>query len=205
MIYELRTYDLHPHAVPEAEKRITASHERGNLRELVACFHSEIGPLNQVTQILEHDGSDEIAGNSRNVDHDLDDLVVSVSSELFTPFAISPRIEPANIGPFFEIRKYVYQAGELPKVIAAWEAALPARLPLGPLAAIWHSTDESRNTLVHIWPYASLDARMEIRRKARETGLWPPLAYCRRNGLPEYKLIRMENRIVMASEVSPLR
>mgnify|MGYP001604159849 CR=1 FL=1 len=201
MIYELRTYDLRPHAVPEAEKRIKASHERGNLPDLVACFHTEIGPLNQVTEILEHDGSHDSRAKLENTDRDLEDLVVSVSSQLFTPFAVSPRFETADVGPFFEIRTYIYSSGELPKIIEAWTAALPNRLALGPLTAVWHSADESRNTLVHIWPYASLDARMEIRRRARETGLWPPLAYCRRNSLPEYKLVRMETRIVVESGI----
>ena len=45
MIYEVRTYDLLPHSLPEVEKRFGEAYEkRKAISPLAAFFHTEIGP-----------------------------------------------------------------------------------------------------------------------------------------------------------------
>ena len=52
MIYEVRTYDLKPRAVPEVEKRFGEAYEkRKKHSELAAFWHTEIGPLNQIVHV----------------------------------------------------------------------------------------------------------------------------------------------------------
>ena len=52
MIYELKTYDLQPHSVPEVERRFAEAYQRRrDISPMAAEFHTEIGPLNQVVQI----------------------------------------------------------------------------------------------------------------------------------------------------------
>ena len=52
MIYEVRTYDLKPHAVGEVEKRFGEAYEhRKKLSPLAAFWHTEIGPLNQIIHV----------------------------------------------------------------------------------------------------------------------------------------------------------
>jgi len=52
MIYEVRTYDLQPHSIPEVEKRFGEAYEyRKKVSPLAAFFHTEIGPLNQIIHI----------------------------------------------------------------------------------------------------------------------------------------------------------
>jgi hypothetical protein len=207
MIYDVRTYDLRPHSVAEVEKRLGEAYERRTGGpELAASFHTEIGPLNQIVQIRPHASLEERASaEAASWFPDVGEFVVGERSQLFVPFAISPELRPGTVGPFFEVRTYRYADGDLPKIVAAWEVALPGRLEWGPMVGVWHSEGEGVNTLMHIWPYASLDARWELRAKIREAELWPPMAVARRHGLPGYKLLHMENKIVVPSAFSPLQ
>jgi len=199
MGYHIRTYDLEPHAVTEAERRLADACAAGIASgSLAASFHTEIGPLNQVIQIW----TDALPAAA--ADAAIEDLVVERQSDEFVPFAISPRIVPASVGPFFEVRRYSYAAGDLPNIVAAWEAALPTRLALGPLVLVASSETDSVNELLHIWPYRTLDDRSQLRTTVRETGLWPPHAAAQTLGLEPFEFIRMENKIVMPAAFSPL-
>jgi hypothetical protein len=52
MIYEFRTYTLHPRTLPEFLKRWTDALEpRLKLSPLAAFWYTEIGPLNQVIHV----------------------------------------------------------------------------------------------------------------------------------------------------------
>jgi hypothetical protein len=198
MLYEVRTYDVRPNAVAEVELRLaTALESRGRLVDLVGSFHTEIGPLNQIVQILRH------AGAAKREQAPAD--VVDARSDVFVPFDVSPEIVPGAPGPFYEIRIYEYADGDLPKIVAAWEAALPGRLGHSPLVFVGSSETGGGNKLLHVWPYRSLDERWAVRARIREAGVWPPLAVARKRGLPEYELLRMENKIVLPSAYSPLQ
>ncbi|GIT44696.1 MAG: hypothetical protein Ct9H300mP11_26320 [Chloroflexota bacterium] len=51
MIYEVRTYDLKPRAIPQAEEAFAgALASQGEIRPIAAFWHTEIGPLNQIIQ-----------------------------------------------------------------------------------------------------------------------------------------------------------
>ena len=52
MIYEFRTYTLHPRTLPEFMKRWTEALEpRLKLSKLAAFWYTEIGPLNQIVHV----------------------------------------------------------------------------------------------------------------------------------------------------------
>ena len=56
MIYEMRTYDLKPHSVPEVEQRFAEAYEIRKKHSLLSAFwHTEIGPLNQIIHIWQYD------------------------------------------------------------------------------------------------------------------------------------------------------
>ena len=100
----------------------------------------------------------------------ISEFIVNQQADIMIPFAISPELKPGKVGPYFEMRVYTYASGELPKLVKAWEKALPARLEFGPVTAVWYSELGGLNKFVHIWPYATLDARVETRRKAQAAG-----------------------------------
>ncbi|MBI4207130.1 MAG: NIPSNAP family protein [Betaproteobacteria bacterium] len=212
MIYEVRTYDLKPHSLPEVEKRFGEAYEkRKKYSELAAFWHTEIGPLNQIIHVWPYKDLEERSRIRAAAVKDgvwppkTSEFMLSQRSDIMIPFAISPEIKPGKVGPYFEMRTYTYASGELPKIVKAWEKAIPARLQFGPVTAIWYSELGGLNKFVHIWPYPTLDARVETRKKAQAAGAWPPSVVVKKEGLEEYRLLAQENKIVMPSAFSPLQ
>ncbi len=210
MIFEMRTYDLKPRSLPEVEKRFGESYEkRRKYSELAAFWHTEIGPLNQIIHVWPYQDLEErnriraASVKDGAWPPDTGEFIVAMRSEIMIPFAISPELKPGKVGPYFEIRTYTYAPGDLPKLMQVWEKAVPARMKFSPLCAAWYSELGGLNKFVHIWPYPSLDARNDVRRKAQAAGVWPPSAT--KLGMPEYRLTSQENKIVMPSSFSPLQ
>lgn len=212
MIYEMRTYDLKPHSLPEVEKRFGEAYEkRKKYSELAAFWHTEIGPLNQIIHVWPYKDLEERGRIRAAAVKDgawppkTSEFMVTQRSDIMIPFAFSPEIKPGKMGPYFEMRTYTYASGELPKFAQLWEKALPARLTVGPVCAVWYSELGGLNKFVHIWPYPTLDARNETRKKAQATGMWPPSAVAKKEGLPVYQLLAQENKILMPAAFSPLQ
>ena len=214
MIYEVRTYDLKPHSLPEVEKRFAEAYEhRKQFSQLAAFWHTEIGPLNQIIHVWPYKDLEErakirdtaVKEGAGKWPPKTAEFMVSQRSDIFIPFAFSPEIKPGKQGPFFEMRVYTYATGQLPNLTRAWEAAIPNRLKHGPVTAILYSELGGLNQFVHIWPYKTLDERWAMRKKMRETGEWPPSVVAKKKGLPDYHLVHQENKILMPSAFSPLQ
>lgn len=212
MIYEVRTYDLKPHSVSEVEKRFGEAYEfRKKLSPLAAFWHTEIGPLNQIIHVWPYKDMAERerirgeAAASGNWPPKIGEFVLNMRTEIFIPFAFSPEIKPGKMGPIFEMRTYTHAPGELGRVTKTWEKALPARVKISPLVAMWYAECGNVNRFVHIWSYPTLEARNEMRNKALAEGVWPPSLVAKKEGLPEVTLVAQENKIVMPSAFSPLQ
>ena len=212
MIYEVRTYDLKPHSVPEVEKRFGEAYEfRKKLSPLAAFWHTEIGPLNQIIHVWPYKDMAEReriraeAAASGNWPPKIGEFVLNMRTEIFIPFSFSPEIKPGKMGPIFEMRTYTHAPGEQGRVAKTWEKALPARVKISPLVAMWYAECGSVNRFVHIWSYPTLEARNETRKKALAEGVWPPSLVAKKEGLPEVTLVAQENKIVMPSAFSPLQ
>ena len=212
MIYEVRTYDLKPHTLPEVEKRFGEAYEkRKQYSELAAFWHTEIGPLNQIIHVwpykdlAERDRIRAAAVKDSAWPPRIAEFTLTQRSDIMVPFPISPEMKAGKMGPYFEIRTYTYASGELPKIMKAWERAIPARVQLSPVAAIWYGELGGLNKFVHIWPFKTLDERNEVRRKAVAAGVWPPSTLAKKEGLADYHLLAQENKIVMPSAFSPLQ
>jgi hypothetical protein len=212
MIYEVRTYDLKPHSVPEVEKRFGEAYEyRKKLSPLAAFWHTEIGPLNQIIHVwpykdmAERDRIRNEAVAAGNWPPKIGEFVLNMRTEIFIPFPFSPELKPGKMGPIFEMRTYTHAPGEMPKVAKTWEKALPARVKISPLVAMWYAECGNVNRFVHIWSYPTLQARNDGRQQALATGVWPPSLVAKREGLPEVTLTAQENKIVMPSAFSPLQ
>ena len=121
MIYEMRTYDLKPHSVPEVEARFAEAYEHRKKHSLLAAFwHTEIGPLNQIVHIwpykdmAERTKIREAAVKDGTWPPKIKDYVVAMRSDIFTPLSMSPELKPASVGPYFEMRTYTLaNSGEL--------------------------------------------------------------------------------------------
>lgn len=212
MIYEMRTYDLKPRGLHEVEKRFGEAYEkRKKYSELAAFWHTEIGPLNQIIHVwpykdlAERDRIRAAAAKEAGWPPDIKDYIAAQRSDIMMPFDISPEMKPGKMGPFFEMRTYTYAAGELPVIRKTWENAIQVRLQFGPVCALWYSELGALNKFVHIWPYQSLNQRMEIRDKAQATGMWPPGKKAVKEGGRDYNVVMQENKILVPSSFSPLQ
>lgn len=208
MIYEVRTYSLKPRSLPEVLKRFGEAYpKRAQFSELFAFWYTEIGPLNQIVHVWPYkDLAERTRIRAEAVKAGVwppktQEFITTMQSDIFMPMVEVP---PATgkVGPFFEMRTYTFSAGDLPKIKASWEKALPGRQKFSPILALWYSDVGELNTFVHIWPYASLNERMDIRKKAVDSGVWPPKLG---EGDTPYTLLTQESKILLAAPFSPLQ
>jgi hypothetical protein len=212
MIYEVRTYHVKPGTLQEVEQRFGEAYEkRKKLSEMAAFWHTEIGPLNQIIHVWPYKNlaeRDRIRAESWKVEGwppKIGEFLLEQRSDIMIPFAISPEIKPGKMGPYFEMRTYTYENGELPVITKLWESAIAERLKVSPVCAIWYSELGGLNKFVHVWPYKTLDERNETRAKMQASGLWPPSAKAKKEGGRAYRLLAQENKILMPASFSPLQ
>ena len=205
MIYEVRTYDLKPRSLPELLKRVEASYaQRRKHSEVAAFWYTEIGPLNRIVHVWPYESMDErvrireAALREPDWPPPIGEFIEHMQSEIFVPFPFSPRLEPGNPGPVYELRSYMLRPGGLAKTAERWEGAIEARMKLSPLAAVMHTDVGPLNKYIHIWPYRSLEHRAEVRAKAAAEGIWPPPG-----GGSE--LVSQENMILLPAPFSPMQ
>ncbi len=209
MIYEMRTYALKPRSLPEVIKRFGEAYEKRKAFSPMAAFwYTEIGPLNQIIHVWPYADLAErgriraasVAGG--DWPPKISEFIVSMQSDIMLPWPNSPALEPGEIGPYFEMRTYTLNPGDYPKVQKVWEKPLAARVKISPILATWFSELGGLNKFVHIWPYKSMDQRMEARKQALASGTWPPSAG---PGDAPYTTVAQETKILLAAPFSPIR
>lgn len=206
MLIEVRTYQLRPATLAEAEKRFAeALPVRERHSPLAAFWHSEVGPLNQIIHVWTYDSFEHRASVRAAAAKEpgwppaIRELTVSQQSEIFVPAPFSPPLTPRDVGPIFEIRQYTLVPGALPDMMDRWSRKIDERVKLSPLVGAWYSEFGSLNKWVHIWAYRDAAERQRIRADAVARGLWPP------GGAASGIVVRQENMIVMPSAFSPIR
>jgi len=204
MIIEMRTYQLRPKMVPQFEERVEkALPERTKLSRLAACWHTEVGELDQVIALWpyeSHAHREEVQREARNLPDwppAVSDLVENVQTKMVIPAPFSPPLTERKLGNIYEIRQYKFRAGSIPKVIERWTPMMPARLQLSPLAGCFYTEIGPLNQWIHIWPYADAANRQRVRGEAVKAGIWPP-------DTSEY-MLKMENMLAIPAAFSPLR
>lgn len=204
MIYEIRTYDVVPGSVAELEQRFGEAYEhRKKYSPLLALWHTEIGPLNQVVHIWPYADLAERARIRAEAAKDthwppkIQEFLLHMESEVVTPFGFLPELKPGKLGPIFEMRCYTMKAGTFPGLAKRWEAAIGERLKLSPIVLAGGVEFGEVSRFVHIWGYESLDQRMAVRTRAREAGIWPPPG-------GGGSLLTQANKILMPASFSPV-
>ena len=82
---------------------------------------------------------------------------------IIEPAPFAKALEPAEIGPVFEIRIYTFQPGALPHVIEGWKDSLPAREKYSPNVFTGYTEIGGLNRWYHVWAYPSLAERDRVR------------------------------------------
>lgn len=204
MIYEFRTYTIQPRMTGEFFKRWEPMlPKRLEHSRLAALWTTEIGPLNQVIHVWEYKDVAERnkvreavvkAGIWPPKTHD---IITDMKSEILIPQPFSPKLEPSNHGPYFEMRTYMMKPGAAPEMAERWKSHLPGRMKLSPLIGVFTSDLGHLNQWVHIWAYKSLDERVAIRKKAMAEGIWPAPGAS--------PVTQQETKILVANPMSPIK
>jgi len=74
----------------------------------------------------------------------------------------------------YEVRTYMLKPGTVVECEKRFAEALPHREKYSPLGAFWHTELGPLNQIIHVWPYESLQQRLEIRTQAAKDPNWPP-------------------------------
>jgi hypothetical protein len=202
MAYDLSLLTLRPGTTPRALPKIENALEEDR-RGLLACWYTELGALNRVLILREHDASAEGAAKRARLgqEHNLfgiGEFLASASLDIFVPFDFLSPIQIGAIGPVFEVRSYMLKPQGLAPTYDLWRQAVPGRAALSPLLVAMYSATGPTPRLVHIWPYKSLDERQRIRGEAAKAGIWPPA------GGPEH-FASMQSDIYLPAPFSPIQ
>ena len=74
----------------------------------------------------------------------------------------------------YEVRTYDLKPGTIPQTEEAFAEALPHREKYSPIAAFWHTDIGPLNQIIHVWGYANLEERDNVRAEANNDPNWPP-------------------------------
>lgn len=203
MRYEIATLTIKlggmAKAVPGIDAYVKAAGAKG---QLLGCWSSEIGALNQVTVLRSFADDAELQAERWRALSTQDvfgcgDVITDLTFDSYAPFPFLPPVKTGKYGSVYEIRTYRLKHGGTPHTIAAWEAAIPKRVELSPLVIAMYALDGSPR-FTHIWPFASLDARAAVRADSVAKGVWPP------KGGPDWLTGDMRSTIALPTAISPL-
>lgn len=74
----------------------------------------------------------------------------------------------------YEVHTTALRPGAMSEAVARTKDALPARVALSPLAALWQSEIGGLNRIVLVWPYRDLAHRADVHDAVSEVREWPP-------------------------------
>ena len=145
---------------------------------LLGILLPEFGTLNQVLVLRGFATAEEFAAERARTLADANpfgcaEALTGWTLDAYAPLSFLPPISPGPHGPLYEVRTYALKPGALGPMLAAWEAALPARTAISPCLVAMHTT-EGAPRFTHIWPYPSFEARAAVRAEAVGKGAWPP-------------------------------
>jgi hypothetical protein len=204
-LYELITFTLRVRTPAAAltilEKTLALPGVGGTL---MGCWVSEIGPLNQV--LVFRGFSDESARQSERERYlmaadafGIDALMLDMVVENYTIFPFINPLKPGAYGPFYELRQYHLIPSGLPPTLAGWKKSVGPRTAsdYSPVYGAFYATDGRTPRYLHIWPYATLEQRLDVRGRAVADCIWPP-----ENSGPQ--LLEMRSTVCLPAGFSPL-
>jgi hypothetical protein len=205
ILYELITFTVRVRTTATVMARLEQSLDDAVQGcSLIGCWTSEIGPLNQVAVLRgfcdERSRQSErerylLARDAFGIEAFMTDMQV----ENYTLFPFLKPLPLGAHGPFYELRVYNLVPSGLGPTLDGWESAIGARTgeDYSPVYAAFYATDGRTPRYLHIWPYRSLEQRLEVRTRAVNDEVWPP-----ENSGPQLR--DMHSTIYLPAAFSPL-
>ncbi|HUG37812.1 MAG TPA: NIPSNAP family protein, partial [Candidatus Limnocylindrales bacterium] len=175
----------------------------------VAYWATEVGELNQAVHLWEYD---DFAHRTR-VRAAL--AADSEWQEKFLPairpcllHQVSAVLIPSDVWPFtpashgiYELRYYKLLPGRVGEWLAKFRTGLAARAKYGNTpVGVWTAELGSLNMVYHLWGYADLQDRADVRKTFADDPVWTEVV---RTASP--LMLEMNTKILIATDFSPLR
>ncbi|MHC2148877.1 NIPSNAP family protein [Pseudomonas sp. 210_17 TE3656] len=172
--------------------------------ELVGCWVSEIGPQNTIA-ILRSFASNDVKDAERARlllaadGFGVAEYLLHQHIDDYCLFPFLQALPPGKHGPFYELREYNLVPGGLSPTLQGWKSAVGPRTAQAYSAVYgaFYATSGRVPRYLHIWPYASLEQRLDVRTRAVKDGVWPP-----ENSAPQ--LQDMHSVVYLPAAFSPL-
>lgn len=201
--YDMMLARLRPRTVPAALKGMHAwlKGERCG-GELLGCLFSELGIVNQVLLLRRFDDIDTLLDARQRIVHSTNPLGIGeFAIELVMNIGVAmPAIASApvtSVGSFFEVRTDVPRPGTLCHAFNSWQAACSHSTAPRPIFGVYSIAGDSQ-TILHIWPWATVDERAQITDGESPTNLW-------RMAKPEDAPLSQRVDIFRAATFSPMQ
>ncbi len=172
---------------------------------LMGCWASEIGPLNQIAVLRGF--ADEATRQAERERYllsadafGIETYLTDMRAENYTLFPFLEPLAAGAHGPFYELRVYDLVPSGLAPTLKGWEKAVGPRTAadFSPVYAAFYATDGQLPRYLHIWPYTTLEQRLEVRTRAVTDGVWPP-----ENSGPQLRY--MPSTVYLPASFSPLQ
>src|SRR5690349_18499032 len=118
MILELRTYTIQPGSLPQVLERFAAKlPERTKLSPFGGFWSTELGKLNQIMHLWPYENAGEReriraeAVKAGVWPPNASEFLMEMESKIIVPAPFSPKLEPRQLGGFYEFRTYTYAPG----------------------------------------------------------------------------------------------
>ncbi|MCJ2019940.1 NIPSNAP family protein [Methylobacterium sp. E-065] len=203
MLYELATLSCPLLAVGRASEGVyhwvNDAEAKGNL---FGCWRTELGTLGRLIVLRGFEAPEDMTAERRRAllsasPFNAGNVVTALEMDSYAPFPFLPPIRTGDRGGVYEFRSYRLKPGGLPPTLAGWETAIaPARAYTEHLVANMYALDGAPR-ITHIWGFASLKERAELRAHAYGAGVWPP------KGGPE-QIAEATSTIALPQGPSPL-
>lgn len=204
-LYELITFTVRVRTVATAMACLEQRLADDVGVKLMGCWASEIGPLNQIAVLRGFaDETSRQAERERYLSSadafGIEAYLMDMRVENYSLFPFIQPLPAGRHGPFYELRVYDLVPSGLAPTLKGWERAVGPRTceQYSPVYAAFYATDGQLPRYLHIWPYASLEQRLDVRTRAVQDGVWPP-----ENSGPQ--LLDMHSTICLPASFSPLQ
>lgn len=175
----------------------------GGDRNLLACWYSDIGAVNQILIIRKPADATatldtRFAALNAPDPLGIGEYTVAMTMDTYVSFDFIAPLRPGEFGPCYEVRSYVLKPTGLKPTMEAWRKSVPGRMTISPVLAAMTSVTGAVPRFLHVWPYKSFDERARLRAKAAADGVWPP------PGGPSH-LVSQQVDIYLPAPFSPMR
>lgn len=212
MIHELRTYTLYPEKAVEfvSLTREVGFPIRTRHSKCLGYWTTEIGELNQAVHLWEYE---DFAHRTRvraalAADQEWQQKFLSRIRPCLLHQASAVLI-PSDAWPFtpgsghgiYELRYYRLLPGTVGEWLAKFRTGLEARATYGNApVGVWTAELGGLNMVYHLWGYADLQARADLRKKCANDPVWAEVV---RTANP--LMLEMNTKILVPTDFSPMR